>query len=252
VKQNCHQDTGFTLIELLVVIAIIAILVALLLPALSRAKTSAQRTDCLNNLRQISFAIHLYAGDNEDMLPAARNVTWDAFETNHFAIFYKRLVKNYVGLHGASSSSDRLFVCPADTFYYDWPSLTCEVQSLHDQIATDYSSYGFNGSAETNPAPPAFTGEESYGGLSGLKQDAIRDPAKTVLLTELSALLPWSWHQPQNQPAGQRGVNDAKNMMSFVDGHVSYVKIYWNTNWNTLTACSYDPPSSYDYKWHGD
>ena len=108
-KQNCHQDTGFTLIELLVVIAIIAILVALLLPALSRAKTSAQRTDCLNNLRQISFAIHLYAGDNGDKTPNAGNATF---------ILYKELVKSYVGLHGPSSSQDHLFACPADSFFY--------------------------------------------------------------------------------------------------------------------------------------
>ena len=64
-----HSNAAFTLIELLVVIAIIAILAALLLPALSKAKTSAQTIRCLNNLKQLQLCYHMYGGDNYDSLP---------------------------------------------------------------------------------------------------------------------------------------------------------------------------------------
>ncbi len=65
---------GFTLIELLVVIAIIAILAAMLLPALSKSKGKAQTLSCLNNLRQLEQCFHLYATDNLDCLPPNNSI----------------------------------------------------------------------------------------------------------------------------------------------------------------------------------
>src|SRR5436190_1378482 len=106
-----NAKRAFSLIELLVVIAIIAILAALLLPALSRAKETARRSACVSNLRQVNLAIHFYADDASDGLPALPDPNP---YPNGVGAYYKELVKGYLGLKGVISSNESVFICPSD------------------------------------------------------------------------------------------------------------------------------------------
>ena len=184
----------------------------------------------------------MYADDSSDAFPAPRknNGPPDAFTA------YTKLMKSYLGMTGASSERAKLFTCPADTFYYDYNDRVSE--GLHLQSRYYYSSYAFNGGNFPMGEPPV----PRWPGIAGRKLSSIKEPVKTVLVAEFAALVPYSWHQP----AGASGhYNNAQDMVSFVDGHVRFIKMYWdatNVIADHLEAWQYDPPPGYDYKWSGD
>jgi prepilin-type N-terminal cleavage/methylation domain-containing protein/prepilin-type processing-associated H-X9-DG protein len=113
-------ERAFTLIELLVVIAIIAILAAMLLPALGKAKARAQRLQCLSQMKQLGVGIHLFVNDHEDKYPPATHRTGDYM----YQLCWDDYIHRNIG--GTDSDADlelgitnpgkvpKILKCPAD------------------------------------------------------------------------------------------------------------------------------------------
>ncbi len=109
------RDRGFTLIELLVVIAIIAILAAMLLPALASAKARAKSIACLSNVRQLGLATHLYLADNTDHFPMGIDIgnnTPASWSTN---LAWPLQLMGYLSVTTNAGAARTAFACPAES-----------------------------------------------------------------------------------------------------------------------------------------
>lgn len=149
-----RRRRAFTLIELMVVIAIIIILAAMLLPSLSRAKDQANRVTCINNLKQLDYATHMYVDDNEDQLPPRRvnPNTW-----------IQRLKEYYV--------ADKIVECPKG--------------HLTEVTPHSYLINGFNDYFETTLTSDEFNNiYMQWLWPYGMRMSAIPEPTDTVLFGE--------------------------------------------------------------------
>lgn len=170
-----RSGRAFTLIELLVVIAIIAILASMLLPALSRAKSSAQRTACMNKLKQWGLALTLYYDDNNDFIPREAETTGSSLmnwaqvvSPDGSDVWYNALPRE-IKLKGAA---DYLTDKPG---FYDRSSLLhCPTALFPKNVALDGFVY----------FSLAMNSKLIAGTASTIKVPAIQRPSQTVVFLE--------------------------------------------------------------------
>lgn len=186
-----RKQRAFTLVELLVVIGIIALLISILLPALSRARAAALRTACMANQRQIVQAMFNYATDNREYLPPAitygpnpNNLTggWVQFDWFTYPILGRYLNSkpvNAAGLDMPFYTTTRIFFCPAVAY---------QLGTGSKYFGSDFG-IGYNASisnrlywkyANTAPYGPITTPASAV----PVKHSLIRLPTQTIILAD--------------------------------------------------------------------
>ena len=239
-KPRCrHQRQAFTLIELLVVIAIIAILAAMLLPALSQAKKRALTISCLNNLKELTLASHVYAGDFQDAIPPNGLLTELAWVPGGDTAF------NVTALPGATNianvilavlypynSSAKIYRCPGDMDF---------VQGCSQTRVRNYSMNGMMGNnlktagdvhpgipehtkftAVVNPNPSAaslFVDEQSSS--SPLTTKTSIDDGYFAVDSGNGSMTQYNTDEWRNVPSSRHG---NFGVFSYADGHVDRIK----------------------------
>ena len=215
------SHSAFTLIELLVIIAIIAILAALLLPALAKAKERAQRTACLNNLKQLSLATTMYADDRGDAFPD------DGQQHPHWigAGFRDTIVNSY-------KVKRNQFYCPAnkdwdrDDFWY-FPSGT----QTNDPAVVGYAYYP--GQAAFNAAPTFYPNATEFWDQRPVFAMKTTDKAYyPIMWGDINRKYQGSWGRPGDSNPLSRGVNHYDRAgtnpeganEAHTDGHVEWAR----------------------------
>ena len=194
-KKSRTQNREFTLLELLIVIAIIAILAAMLLPALQKTRELTKRASCASNLKQVGLATLTYASDYNDLLPSYGKVFSTPLSTATY--WFAEISYTYLNNHkpATATSRDGAFVCPSDPA----PGWNGGVKI----------SYGINFYILPNT---------SYRGGNGIKLSFIRQPSSVILEGDAGVdTRRWLSSSTGGNPIDYRHLNGAN--IVFIDGH---------------------------------
>ena len=235
-RARARRIEAFTLIELLVVIAIIAILAAMLLPALAQAKARAKQTECLNNFKQIGLATTMYLSDFGDQYPPRGVVVGGVAQSTEFAWVGRsgsaggvyatldatyRLLNSYLGKYGATSEV-AIALCPGDIAQISGAPLGV---NSYTYFGSSYA--GNNGTVTVNGTPlNTLTLANGSNPASGCKAGDVRHPSAMVMLSEDGTFyLAWDQINAPTTYYWHTKPNDNRWNVSFADGHAGFTAI---------------------------